>query len=174
MVVAEQARVVQQIFSWIGRDPRQAGKFKNALELLRKIVGIDRVSRHRFEHQVNGFGAGVVHWQKAQIPEHCDNPVPQFDYSAAPRALVSASHSLSLKVDEVTDSPWRPGATAMRSLTQSTFVDEDDRATLFFCVFFSSGQRSCFQWRILSSSRSRSAPPFRSPCRSLGPGSDTT
>ena len=52
----------------------------------------------------------------------------------------------------------RPRATAMRSLTQSAFVDEDDGAALVFGLFFNCGQRSCFHRRIFSSSRSIARP----------------
>ena len=57
-------------------------------------------------------------------------------------------------------SPWRPSAAAVRALAQSAFVDEDDGAPLFLGFFLISGQRCCFQRRILSSSRS-SARPYR-------------
>src|SRR5271167_3814334 len=56
---------------------------------------------------------------------------------------------------------WRPATTAMRTLAQSALVDEDDRAPLFFGLFFNSGQRFCFHCWILASSRSRARPAGR-------------
>jgi len=53
---------------------------------------------------------------------------------------------------------WCPGAVVVRSLTQSTFVDEDDRPPLALGVFFSSGHRTRFQRRIAFSSRSKALP----------------
>jgi hypothetical protein len=52
----------------------------------------------------------------------------------------------------------RPCAAAVRSLAQSTFVDEDDRPAFDFGVFFSSGHRTRFQRRIAFSSRSKALP----------------
>ena len=58
-------------------------------------------------------------------------------------------------------SPWRPGAAAVRALTQSAFVDEDDGAAFVVGFFLISGQRCCFHRRILSSSRSCARPTGR-------------
>ena len=41
-------------------------------------------------------------------------------------------------------SAWGPGTAAVRTLAQSTLVDEDDRPTFVFGLFFNSGQRFCF------------------------------
>jgi len=49
----------------------------------------------------------------------------------------------------------------VRALAQSAFVDEDDGAALFVGFFLISGQRSCFQRRIFSSSRSKARPTGR-------------
>src|SRR5215467_1473477 len=51
-------------------------------------------------------------------------------------------------------SPRRPGSTALGSFAQSAFVDEDHGTAFFLGFFLISGQRSSFQRRILSSSRS--------------------
>ena len=40
--------------------------------------------------------------------------------------------------------PWSPRTAPLRALAQSTFVDEDDGATLVFGLFFNSGQ--CFRF----------------------------
>src|SRR5215813_9625896 len=50
--------------------------------------------------------------------------------------------------------PWRPAAHLGWPLAQSRFVDEDDDPALFSGVFFNAGQRTRFQRRIASSSRS--------------------
>ena len=52
----------------------------------------------------------------------------------------------------------RPGPAAVRPLSQSAFVDEDDRLPLRGGLFFNAGQRTRFQWRIAASSRSRARP----------------
>src|SRR5215472_4699068 len=52
-------------------------------------------------------------------------------------------------------------ATAMGSFAQSAFVDEDDGSALFLGFFLISGQRACFQRRILSSARSSARPTGR-------------
>jgi hypothetical protein len=54
--------------------------------------------------------------------------------------------------------PGRPGPTPMGSFAQSAFVDEDDRSSLAEGVFFTSGQRTFFQWAMAFSSRSRARP----------------
>src|SRR5215469_5660689 len=54
--------------------------------------------------------------------------------------------------------PWSPRTAAVRALTQSTFVDEDDSPIFVFGFFFNSGQRSRFQRLIFSSSRSKARP----------------
>ena len=57
--------------------------------------------------------------------------------------------------------PGCPGATTMGTLTQPTFVDEDDRAP-FFCGFFlMPGQVLRFQWWMASSLRSSARPAGR-------------
>src|SRR5947209_7687069 len=55
-------------------------------------------------------------------------------------------------------SPWSPGAAAMRSLTQSAFVDEDDGAPFFSGFFLISGQRFRFHSAMATSSRSLARP----------------
>src|SRR6185437_415021 len=52
----------------------------------------------------------------------------------------------------------RPRAAAMRTLAQSTFVDENDGAALVFGLFFNAGQRSRFHCLIFFSSRSKARP----------------
>ena len=54
--------------------------------------------------------------------------------------------------------PRGPGATAMRALAQSAFVDEDDRLPEARGVFFTAGQRYRFQCAIAASSRSTARP----------------
>src|SRR5215831_19468322 len=54
-----------------------------------------------------------------------------------------------------------PRARAVRSLAQSTFVDEDDGAPFFLGFFLISTQRFSFHSRILASSRSRARPTGR-------------
>ena len=49
----------------------------------------------------------------------------------------------------------------MRPLTQSAFVDEDDRAPLFLGFFLRVGQVFFFHLRIASSLRSRALPTGR-------------
>src|ERR1700758_2816460 len=51
-----------------------------------------------------------------------------------------------------------PGATAMGSLAQSAFIDEDDGTPFFSGFFLISGQRCRFHFRTFSSSRSRARP----------------
>ena len=51
-----------------------------------------------------------------------------------------------------------PGAHPMGSLAQPAFIDEDDGAPLAERCFLSRGQRTRFQYRIASSSRSARAP----------------
>ena len=58
-------------------------------------------------------------------------------------------------------SPRRPSTAAVRALAQSAFVDEDDGPPLFFGLSLISGQRCCFQQRILFSSRSSARPTGR-------------
>ena len=55
----------------------------------------------------------------------------------------------------------RPGAATMRLLTQSAFVDEDDRAVLFSGFFLMAGHLLHFQSRMASSLRSRALPTGR-------------
>src|SRR5438552_2196821 len=52
-------------------------------------------------------------------------------------------------------------AATVRALAQSAFVDEDDGTPFFLGFFLISGQRRCFQRRILSSSRSSARPTGR-------------
>jgi hypothetical protein len=54
-----------------------------------------------------------------------------------------------------------PGATTMRSLAQSAFVDEDQDTPLPERFFFSAGHTFFFQCRICSSLRSRARPSGR-------------
>jgi len=54
-----------------------------------------------------------------------------------------------------------PGATTMRSLTQSAFIDEDEDTPLPARFFFSAGHTFFFQLRICSSLRSRARPSGR-------------
>ena len=51
----------------------------------------------------------------------------------------------------------------MRLLTQSAFVDEDDRAVLFSGFFLMAGHLLHFQSRMASSLRSRALPTTTSP-----------
>ena len=55
----------------------------------------------------------------------------------------------------------RPVAATMRLLTQSAFVDKDDRAALFLGFFLMAGQLLRFQLRMASSLRSRALPTGR-------------
>ena len=55
----------------------------------------------------------------------------------------------------------RPVAATMRLLTQSAFVDKDDRAALFLGLFLMAGQLLRFQLRMASSLRSRALPTGR-------------
>jgi hypothetical protein len=52
----------------------------------------------------------------------------------------------------------RPSAPSMRPLTQTAFVDEDDRAAFFRSFFLISGQRLRFHSSIKASLRSRARP----------------
>ena len=52
----------------------------------------------------------------------------------------------------------RPGPHPVRSLAQSAFVDEDDRAPFAQGFFLICGQRYFFQWRMPSSLRSTARP----------------
>src|SRR6516225_7139877 len=54
-----------------------------------------------------------------------------------------------------------PGARAVRSLAQSTFVGEDDSSPFFLGFFLISTQRFSFHSRILAWSRSRARPTGR-------------
>ena len=56
---------------------------------------------------------------------------------------------------------WRPGAAAMRLLTQSAFVDEDERTAFVLGFFLMRVQVLRFQVRICSSLRSRAFPTGR-------------
>jgi len=56
---------------------------------------------------------------------------------------------------------WRPGAAAMRSLTQPAFVDEDNGAALFLGFFLMAGQVFRFHSAIASSFRSSARPTGR-------------
>jgi hypothetical protein len=52
----------------------------------------------------------------------------------------------------------RPGTAAVWTLAQSAFIDEDDGPPFGFGVFFSSGQRTRFHFRMAFSSRSSAWP----------------
>ena len=54
--------------------------------------------------------------------------------------------------------PGRPSATPMRSLAQSTFVDEYDRKALFLRFFLRAGQRFVFHSSMADSLRSIARP----------------
>ena len=54
--------------------------------------------------------------------------------------------------------PPRPGPAAVRPLTQSAFVEEDDRSPLFLGFFLMSGQVTFCQWRMAPSLRSSARP----------------
>ena len=57
--------------------------------------------------------------------------------------------------------PPRPRATAVWPLTQSAFVEENDRSLLFLGFFLMSGQVIFFQWRMAFSLRSSARPTGR-------------
>jgi len=54
--------------------------------------------------------------------------------------------------------PRGPGATAMRPFAQPALVDEDDHLPVLVGFLLSSGQRRCFHWRLVGSSRSSACP----------------
>lgn len=92
-----------------------------------------------------------------------DRAGKQSEIEVPPRYPRDRRQSLPVKVilQHRCLSPWRPGPAAVGPLAQSAFVDEDDGSPLFLGFFLISGQRSRFQRRIFSSSRSRARPTGR-------------
>jgi hypothetical protein len=111
----------------------------------------------------NQQGAGNVPQQVSQKLDHLgslDGSVEQAKVKVVPTD--SGGHRQGLPVEMVLQhrrfSFRGPRPAAVRPLTQSAFVDEDDRATFDFGVFFSSGHRTRFQRRMAFSSRSKAFP----------------
>ena len=65
---------------------------------------------------------------------------------------------VEVKLEDRCLSARRPGASAMRPLAQTTFVEEDNRPALVLGFFLISGQRLRFHSSIKPSLRSRARP----------------
>ena len=94
------------------------------------------------------FAHGLVENLKVEIPEGH----PGCDGDGFPVEVILQHWGLSSR---------RPGAAAVRSLAQSAFVDEDDRAAFFLGFFLTAGQVFRFHATMASSLRSKARPAGR-------------